>query len=272
VDFHAGTRSAGSEKVAVDQSFWEQHGDLISAGITLVVALAVAIALDRLILRQAGRYASRISDVTVSRGTQTRLRLIRRLLFATIVVIGLALALSQFAKLEKLAAGILASSAVVGLVLGFAAQKVLANPLAGLLLAITQPFRIGDSITLEGETGRVDDLTLSYTFLDTGDGRLMVVPNETTVTSVIFNRSTGDRAAPPRASVWLPPGADLGAAKRALEGAEIPSMSVAEVTPDGIRIEVSGPADEARTSAGPEESLLREHAHETLRAAGLLSS
>ena len=52
----------------------------------------------------------------------------------------------------------LASSAVLGLVLGLAARQVLANPLAGILLAISQPIRIGDTVTIEDETGRVDDL------------------------------------------------------------------------------------------------------------------
>ena len=110
----------------------------------------------------------------------------------TIIVIGIALALSQFDKLNKLANAVLASSAVLGLVLGLAAQKVLANPLAGILLAISQPIRIGDTVTIDDETGRVDDLTLSHTFIDTGDGRLVIVPNETVVTNVVVNRSTGD--------------------------------------------------------------------------------
>ena len=49
-------------------------------------------------------------------------------------------------------------------------------------------------MTIEGETGRVDDLTLSYTYLDPGDGRLVVVPNEKVTSGVLFNHSTGDRA------------------------------------------------------------------------------
>ena len=100
--------------------------------------------------------------------------------------------------------------------LGFAAQKILANPLAGILLAISQPIRIGDSVTIEDETGRVDDLTLSHTFIDTGDGRLVIVPNETVVTNVVVNRSTGNLSAPVMASVWVPPDADLGRAREAL--------------------------------------------------------
>ena len=98
-----------------------------------------------------------------------------------ILVIGAALALSQFAKFERLATGILASSAVLGLVVGFAARQTLANLVAGILIAITQPIRIGDTVTIEDETGRVDDLTLSYTYIDPGDGRLVVVPNEKVV-------------------------------------------------------------------------------------------
>ena len=112
----------------------------------------------------------------------------------------------------------------LGLVLGLAARQVLANPLAGILLAISQPIRIGDTVTIEGETGRVDDLTLSHTFIDTGDGRLVIVPNETVVTNVVVNRSTGDLSAPVMASVWVPPdgrprGGPRGAgAARALAG------------------------------------------------------
>jgi small-conductance mechanosensitive channel len=149
---------------------------------------------------------------------------------------------------------------------------VLANPLAGLLLAITQPIRIGDRIEIEDEGGRVDDLTLSYTFIDTGDGRLMIVPNEKVVTSVLFNRSTGDRAAPATASVWLPAEADLGRARAALAALEPTSVSVAEMTADGVRLEVQGRSDPARTVMAEEEAALREGAHEALREAGLLGT
>src|SRR5687768_3295406 len=113
----------------------------------MAVAVLAAFAVDRYVITHAGRYAARVgTDVTVSRAAATRLRLIRRLIFVVILVIGAALALSQFTKLEKLATGILASSAVLGLVLGLAARQVLANPLAGIMLAVTQPIRIGDTI------------------------------------------------------------------------------------------------------------------------------
>jgi small-conductance mechanosensitive channel len=245
-------------------------GDAVSAIVTMVVAVAIAFLVDRLVIGRGGRVASRFGEGGVSRAAQTRLRVIRRLVFVVILLIGAALALSRFHNFQRLAAGILASSAVLTLIIGLAARQVLANPMAGLLLAVTQPIRIGDSVTIEGETGRVDDLTLSYTFLDTGDGRLMVVPNETVVTNVVFNRSTGDRTAPPAASVWVPLDADLGRARSALEAAEIPTIEIAEVTADGVRIEVHGRRDPERTKTGAEEAKLRERAHQVLRQAGVL--
>jgi small-conductance mechanosensitive channel len=256
----------------MEPSFWDSHGDEVSAAITMLVAIALAFAIDRFVLHHADRYAGRVGDAGTSRAARTRLRLVRRLIFVVILIIGGALALSQFTKVEKLATGILASSAVVGLVVGLAARQVLANPISGLVLAITQPIRIGDKVTLEEVTGRVDDLTLSYTFIDPGDGRLMIVPNEKVVTSVLFNRSTGDRTAPATASVWVPLDANLTKARRALEALEVSSVDVAEATAEGLRVEVHGPRDATRTQTGDEEAKLRERAHEVLREAGVLQA
>lgn len=258
---------------AADESFWESNGEWISAVITLVVAFAIAYLVDRFVIGRGGRMAARVGgDTTVSRGTATRLRMIRRLVFAAIILIGFALALSQFNKLNKLATGLLASSAVLGLVLGLAARQILANPLAGILLAVTQPIRIGDTVTIAEETGRVDDLTLSHTFIDTGDGRLVIVPNETVVTSVVVNRSTGDLTAPAMASVWVPPHADLERAREALARLEPSQIDVAEMTLEGIKIEIHGPRRPGGTRASGEEAALRERAQRALREAGVLGS
>jgi small-conductance mechanosensitive channel len=201
---------------------------------------------------------------------QTRLQLIRRLVFTLIIVIGVGIALAQFDALSKLATGLLASSAVLGIVLGVAARAVIANPLAGIQLAISQPIRIGDTVTIAEETGRVDDLTLSHTFIDTGDGRLVIVPNETVVTNVVVNRSTGDRTAPASVDLWVPPATDLGKVREALSPLEPSAVDVAEITHEGVRIEVHGPRRLEGTRDPSEESALRERAHRALREAKLL--
>ncbi len=245
--------------------------DAVAAIITVGVTLAIAIIVDRFVIGRGTRMAQKVGDVGTSRAAETRLRVVRRLVFVGILVIGGALALSRFANFERLAAGILASSAVLTLVIGLAARQVFANPMAGLMIAITQPIRIGDSVTIEEVTGRVADVTLSYTFVDTGDGRLMVVPNERVVANIVFNRSTGDRSAPAAASVWLPPAADIAGARSALSAEGIARIDVAEMTPDGVRLEVHDRREPGQTKTGVEESALRERAQSALRAAGLLN-
>ncbi len=247
------------------------NSDLVSALVTMGVAIVIAFAVDRLAIARAGHVAAKVGEGPLSRAAETRLRLVRRLVFVVILVIGAALALSRFGQFERLATGILASSAVLGLVVGFAARQTLANLVAGILIAVTQPIRIGDTVTIgEEDTGRVDDLTLSYTYIDPGDGRLMVVPNERVATSVVFNHSTGDRTAPATVSVWVPPSADLEQARSVLKPAGAAEVTVAEMTPEGVRIEIRGSRDRERTQVGDEEAELRERAHEALRKAGLL--
>ena len=174
-----------------EKTFWQAHGDEVSAGITIILTFLVAFLVDRFVIGGGVRAAERIGESSVSRGARTRLRVVRRLVFLIILVIGFALALSQFGKITRLATGILASSAVLGLVVGLAARQTLGNMVAGVQLAITQPIRIGDRISFEEITGRVDDITLSYTYIDPGDGRLAVVPNESIVSGVVYNHSTG---------------------------------------------------------------------------------
>ncbi|HEX8958785.1 MAG TPA: mechanosensitive ion channel domain-containing protein [Solirubrobacterales bacterium] len=131
----------------------------------------------------------------VSRSTRTRLRLLRRLLLLVLVLVLAALALSQFTELQRLATGILASTAVLAAIIGFAAQHTLANMIAGVQLAVSQPIRIGDRIAFEEVSGRVTDITLSYTYVDPGDGSAVVIPNQMLVDGIVHNLSTGDTQA-----------------------------------------------------------------------------
>jgi small-conductance mechanosensitive channel len=256
---------------AADQSFWHEHGDEVSAAITLAVAVAVAFLVDRLVIARGTRVAARLSDGGVSRAATTRLRLVRRLVFVAILLIGAALALSQFPQIKRLATGILASSAVLGLVVGFAARQSLGNMVAGVSLAVTQPFRIGDRVTFEDTTGRVDDITLTYTYLDPGDGRLVVIPNESIVSGTVFNHSTGDRGAPVTVSAWVPAATDLDRAEQVLRGAGADSVHVAEWTHEGLRLELKVATERDRTRVGDEEAALRDRAQAALQGAGLLA-
>jgi small-conductance mechanosensitive channel len=131
----------------------------------------------------------------VSRSTKTRLTILRRLLLLAAILVVVAIVLAQFTSLGRLAAGIFASTAVLGLIIGFAAQNTISNIIAGILIAITQPIRIGDRVEFEGREGRVADITLSYTFIDPGDGSRVVIPNQMLVEGIVHNHSGADTTA-----------------------------------------------------------------------------
>ena len=105
------------------------------------------------------------------------------------------LVLGQFTEFKRLATGILASTALVVAVVGFAAQRTLANLMAGIQIAVSQPIRIGDRIKFEECEGRVTDITLSYTYLDPGDGSSVVIPNQLHSEGIVHNHSTEDTVA-----------------------------------------------------------------------------
>jgi small-conductance mechanosensitive channel len=128
----------------------------------------------------------------VSRTTRTRLRILRRLAFVVIFLIVAMLVLGQFTEFKRLATGVLASTALVVAVVGFAAQRTLANVMAGIQIAVSQPIRIGDRIEFEECEGRVTDITLSYTYLDPGDGSSIVIPNQLLTEGTVHNHSTAD--------------------------------------------------------------------------------
>jgi small-conductance mechanosensitive channel len=131
----------------------------------------------------------------VSRSTKTRLRFLRRLVLVVVLLVLAMIALSQFTELRRLAAGILASTAVLGLIVGFAAQHTIGNLVAGVQITVSQPFRIGDRISFEENEGRVTDITLSYTYIDPGDGSHYVIPNQLLAEGVVHNHSTEDTQA-----------------------------------------------------------------------------
>jgi small-conductance mechanosensitive channel len=123
------------------------------------------------------------------------LRFLRRLVILIVFLVLVAIALSQFTELKRLATGILASTAVLAAIIGFAAQHTIANMIAGVQLAVSQPIKIGDRISFEEVEGRVTDMTLSYTYVSPGDGTIVAIPNQMLVDGIIHNLSTEDTQA-----------------------------------------------------------------------------
>src|SRR6266550_1427024 len=83
----------------------------------------------------------------------------------------------------------LPAAAVIGLVVGFAAQRTIGNFIAGLLIAFSQPIRLGDHVEIEGLTGVVEEIGLTYTFIRIADNDRLVIPNERIASDTIRNSS-----------------------------------------------------------------------------------
>lgn len=186
-----------------------EHRRELTALATFLGALFVAELFDRSLARRAHKLREALGAEELSPETRTRLRLVRRLVFATIVVVGAGLALAQFPDVRRLATGLLASSAVVGIVVGFAARQTLANAIAGVLIAITQPVRVGDIVTFDGRRGLVEDLALSYTTIRLADGGRLLIPNERLVQSTLENHTLRDRRLLVEVPLWVDRSVDL---------------------------------------------------------------
>lgn len=238
-------------------SFWHR----------LIIAAAVFLAVS---------FAARVVDWRLARRTLapemvTRYRVLRRSITTVILVVGFFSALLVIPQVRAIAGGLLASSAVLGIIVGFASQTTLGNFVAGLLIAITQPVRIGDRVTYAGETGIVEDIDLTYTFIRTSDDARLVVPNQKLASDTIRNSTIRSRESFAEVTVQVPLTTDLGAAL------------------DGLREEVAQERDAAvyvsaldgsatftvRAAAGDEDSAqrlerdLRLRVHRRLRTAGV---
>jgi small conductance mechanosensitive channel len=235
--------------VAADSS----SGRLIAAGLTLLAALALVAIVHRAMRGRVHKLPHALGGAELSPMLDTRLRFLRRVVEAAIIVIGVALALAQFTSLDRLAATVLASSAIAAAVVGFASRQVLANAIAGMVLAVTQPLRIGDLVTFEGETGTVEDVSLTYTWLRTGSDARLIIPNERLAAGVLRNDSIRSPTVALEVSAWLAPDADETAALAAVQALEeTRAARIAEVTDTGMRLQVAGPP------VAPAERIARE--------------
>ena len=122
------------------------------------------------------KYDLKKPDNLRERKIRTQLQFIRRLVISVIVIVTICLIFLSFDNLRKLATGLLTGVGIGGIIIGFAAQRSLANFLAGLQIAFTQPLRLDDVLIVEGEWGRVEEITLTYVVVLLWDQRRLILP------------------------------------------------------------------------------------------------
>jgi small-conductance mechanosensitive channel len=116
------------------------------------------------------------TDNLRARQIYTQVHILKRTLHVVITVVMLAAGLMMFETVRSLGASVLASAGVIGIIVGFAAQRTIANLFAGFQLAMTQPIRIDDVVIVENEWGRIEEITLTYVVVRIWDLRRLIVP------------------------------------------------------------------------------------------------
>ena len=154
----------------------------------------------------------RMSKRELPAAAATRYRVLRRSLMTAIIFVGVLSALLVVPQVRAVAAGLLASSAIVGLVVGLAAQRPLANFVAGIVIAFTQPLRLGDLVTVDDVGGRRrGDRAHVHVHQDTPTTQRLVIPNEKLASDTILNSTIVSREKLAQVSIQVPLDKDLDA-------------------------------------------------------------
>lgn len=157
-----------------------QYNGIVTKGTSFLLIIAVATILfqavhlgERAVLT---RFDITAADNLRARKVYTQVHVISKTLYVIIGLFTVASVLMLFEEVRRFGASMLASAGVVGIIAGFAAQKTIANLFAGFQIAMTQPIRLDDVVIVEGEWGRVEEITLTYVVIHIWDDRRLVVP------------------------------------------------------------------------------------------------
>ena len=163
---------------------------LITGAVGVVAVVATRVLLDFAYNRYERRLKQR-DPMAVAR-RRTTFNFCRRVIVALVATIAIWSVLSLYDVTSQIGKALLASSAVLALFAGLAFSTPLSNLGSGLLVAFTQPLRLGDRISVGGETGFVEEMALIYTTLVTDDARRIFIPNTQLTTNMVVNRTIKD--------------------------------------------------------------------------------
>jgi small-conductance mechanosensitive channel len=198
----------------------------------------------------------------------TRYRVLRRSLMGVIIFIGVLSALFVIPQVRAVAGGLLASSAIVGLVIGLAAQRTLSNFVAGVMIGLSQPIRLGDRVGIADGEGVVEEIGLVYTRIRQDDRSRLVVPNDHLASDTIRNSTIVSRERLAEITVPVPREKDLQAVVELLRDVVEPSEVLVTGLDDDAVVTLRAWADD-EDSAQQLESELRLRSQQALREAGV---
>lgn len=210
----------------------------------------------------------RMAKRELAPGIATRYRVLRRSIMGAIIFVGVLAALFLIPQVRAVAGGLLASSAILALVIGLAAQRTLSNFVAGVMIGLSQPIRLGDRVGMAEGEGIVEEIGLVYTRIRQDDQTRLVIPNERLAADTIRNSTIASREMLAEVTVSVPRDKDLRAVIDLLRDATTPS----DVLVTGIDTEATVTVRawaEDENEARRLESDLRLRAHARLLEAGI---
>jgi len=162
--------------VQIDLETKELVRKILNVTITFTIAWLIMSIINigkNMLLRQ---FDVSSEDNLEARKLHTRFGILEKILFVIIIFIAIATALMNFDSIRQIGISLFASAGIAGIIIGFAAQKMIGTFLAGVQLAITQPIRIDDVVIVEGEWGRIEEINLTYVAVRIWDKRRLIVP------------------------------------------------------------------------------------------------
>ena len=198
-----------------------EYAGVLAKGSSILLIVAVALILlqavnlvEKVVLT---KYDINVADNLQARKVYTQVHVISKTLYVIIGLFTVASVLMLFTEVRQLGTSILASAGVLGIILGFAAQKTISNLFAGFQLAMTQPIRLDDVVIVEGEWGRVEEITLTYVIIHIWDDRRLVVPLSYFIEKPFQNWTRASAELLGSVFVWVDYSLPLDEARKALK-------------------------------------------------------
>lgn len=146
----------------------------------ILLIFSVAYILTKLV-KAGAYYLQNKLDITqadnlLARKSLTQLKVFQGIINTLIIIVAISISLLTFDKAKAIGVSLLTSAGILGIVVGFAAQKSLGLILAGIQIAITQPIRLDDVVIVEGEWGRIEEISLTYVVVKIWDERRLILP------------------------------------------------------------------------------------------------
>jgi small-conductance mechanosensitive channel len=148
----------------------------LGIGVLLCTTWLAVRAVGAVELRILREHPVDVEDNLAARRVQTQTRVIAGVIQGALILVGVSLALMTFPAIRQIGATLLASAGIIGLVAGIAARPVFGNLIAGLQIALAQPIRLDDVVIVEGEWGRIEEITSTYVVVRVWDERRLIVP------------------------------------------------------------------------------------------------